>query len=394
MPGINYFKPLFFAIKFEMRTRVIVHLDRFIRNFNAVKKRTGTAGGARICVPVKADAYVHGALEIAKTSLEAGAYCLGVATVTEGAELRKGGIKAPILLFSQPHPDEIPHLIKAELTPFISDERFAGTLNKQAETAKARVQVHIKIDTGMGRTGCSVEEAAGLARFINTCPDLKLAGTATHFPVSDSTDAQDIEYTKTQIARFKEAVDEIRASGIDPGIVHAANSGGVILHPDSWFDMVRPGIFLYGYKTAEESRIPGFPFEPLKAEPVMELRACVMLIKKINKGQSDSYGRTWTAQEDTNIAILSAGYADGFPRLASGKWQVVINGNAYPVAGRICMDLCCVDLGPDNDVKRWDEAVIFGGGAPDAAELADRIGTIPYEITCNACRRTPREYCH
>jgi alanine racemase len=376
-----------------MRTRAIIHLSRFTSNFNAVKERTGSAGNTRICVPVKANAYGHGALEIAKASLEAGAYCLGVATVTEGAELRKGGIKAPILLFSQPHPEEISHLIKAELTPFISDERFADTLNKQAQTAKIKQQVHIKIDTGMGRTGCPIEEAVSLARFINTCSALKLTGTATHLAVSDSADAQDIEYTKTQISIFKEAVDSIKASGIDPGIVHAANSGAVILHPDSWFDMVRPGIFLYGYKTVEESGMPNFPFKPLQAQPVMELRSCVTLIKKINKGQSVSYGRTWIAQEDTNIALLPAGYADGFPRLASGKWQVVINGKTYPIAGRICMDICCVDLGPENDVKRWDEAVIFGGAAPDAAELAGRIGTIPYEITCNVSKRVLREYC-
>jgi alanine racemase len=379
----------------KMRTRAIIHLDRFTRNYNAVKERISSAGKIRVCVPVKADAYVHGALEIAKTSLEAGAYCLGVATVTEGAELRKGGIKAPILLFSQPHPDEIPHLIKAELTPFISDERFADTLNKHAEAAKARVAVHIKIDTGMGRTGCPADEAVRLARFINTCSDLKITGTATHFAVSDSADARDIEYTKSQISVFKEAVGAIRASGIEPGIVHAANSGAVILHPDSWFDMVRPGIFLYGYKTVdEESQMPNFPYKPITAQPVMELRSSVMLIKKINKGQSVSYGRTWVAKEDTNIALLPAGYADGFPRLISGKWQVVINGKTYPLAGRICMDICCVDLGPDNDVKRWDEAVIFGGAAPSAAELAERIGTIPYEITCNISKRVPREYCH
>jgi alanine racemase len=393
MPGINYFKPLFFAIMIGMRNRAIIHLDRFAGNFKAVKERISSTG-ARICVPVKADAYGHGAVEIARASLEAGAYCFGVATVTEGAELRKGGIKAPILLFSQPHPEDIPQLIKAEITPFLSDERFADTLNKQAEAAKARVAVHIKIDTGMGRTGCPAEEAVRLARFINTCSDLKITGTATHFAVSDSTDAQDIEYTKTQIASFKEAVKAIRASGIDPGIVHAANSGAVILHPDSWFDMVRPGIFLYGYKTADESGIANFPYKSITAQPVMELRSCVTLIKKIKKGQSVSYGRIWTAQEDTNIALLPAGYADGFPRLVSGKWQVVINGKTYPIVGRICMDICCVDLGPDNDVKRWDEAVIFGGAALDAAELAGRIGTIPYEITCNISKRVPREYCH
>ena len=372
-----------------MRTRAIIHLDRFLSNFNAVKSRIEQR---RICVPVKANAYGHGALQIAKTSLETGAFCLGVATVDEGTELRKGGIKAPILLLSQTHMQEIPAVIDAALTPLISDSLYADALNERAAAAKIRLPVHIKIDTGMGRIGCSAEDALGLARHIAGCSGLDLAGTATHFAVSDSADAQDIACTQTQISRFKEAVNAIRAAGIDPGIVHAANSGAVILHPDSWFDMVRPGILLYGYKTVEESGAPEFPREPLKAEPVMELQSTVVLIKKIKKGESVSYGRTWIANQDTNIAVLPVGYADGFPRIVSGKWQVVIRGNAYPQVGRISMDQCCVDLGPDTDVRRWDEAVIFGGNAKSAAVLAAAIGTIPYEITCNINNRVPRVF--
>jgi alanine racemase len=373
-----------------MRTKAIVHLDRFLGNFHAVKARIGQE--RHICVPVKADAYGHGALEIAKTSLEAGAFCLGVSTVTEGTELRKGGIKAPILLFSQPDSSEIPAIIDLKLTPFISDVWFADALNEQASINNVRLSVHIKIDTGMGRIGCQAEDVLTLAAHITSCQWLKLAGTATHFAVSDSTDSGDIAYTQRQLRLFREAIDIIKDAGIEPGIVHAANSGAVILHPESWFDMVRPGIFLYGYKTAEESEIQGFPFEPLQSEPVMELKSLVVLIKKVKKGESVSYGRTWIADKDTFVGILPIGYADGLPRLASGKWQAVINGKTYPLAGRICMDQCCVDLGSDSDVKRWDEAVIFGGAALDAAELARRIGTIPYEITCNINKRVPRVY--
>jgi alanine racemase len=343
-------------------------------------------------VPVKANAYGHGALEIAKTSLEAGASCLGVALVTEGTDLRKGGIKAPILLFSQPHPEEIPQITEAGLIPFISDASYASALNEQAAAEKIKLPVHLKIDTGMGRLGCPEEEALALARHIAGCSSLELAGTATHFAVSDSADERDITYTRRQLARFKEAVGAIRNAGIDPGTVHAANSGAVILHPDAWLDMVRPGILLYGYKTVEERKTPPFQFEPLRALPVMELRTSVALIKKVKKGESVSYGRTWTAPQDTFIAVLPAGYGDGFPRLASGKWQAVIGGRTYPLAGRICMDQCCVDLGPDLSVRQWDEAVIFGGSAPDAAALAAVVDTIPYEITCNINKRVPRVY--
>jgi len=401
-----------------MRTKAIIYIDRFLRNFHAIRDRIGQI---RICVPVKADAYGHGALEIAKISMEAGAFCLGVATVTEGTELRKGGINAPVLIFSQPHPDEIPEIIKMKLIPFVSDVEFADALNKYAQTKENVQPVHIKIDTGMGRIGCLPEEALALARRITSSPGLELAGIATHFAVADSTDPQDIAFTHKQLTEFKKAVTAIRNEGIDPGIVHAANSGAVILHPDTWLDMVRPGIFLYGYKAVEEKNAPPEHFDklseliPLHAQPVMELRTTVTMIKKIKKGDSVSYGRTWTAPQNTHIAILPIGYADGFPRLASNKWQVVISGKTYPVVGRITMDQCCVDIGAEPSVKRWKEAVIFGGGGASkeasslqasslqassqlaageksAADLAAVIGTIPYEITCNINKRVPRVY--
>jgi len=372
-----------------MRTRAIIHLNRFAGNIEAVKARIGQK--RRICVPVKADAYGHGALEMAKTSLETGAYCLGTATVAEGIELRKGGITAPILLFTQSHPAEIPAILSAGFIPFVSDEWYARALN-EAASSKIKLPVHLKIDTGMGRSGCPAEEALTFAKYIDTCASLELAGTATHFAVSDSTDAKDIAYTKLQLSRFKEAVDAIKSAGIDPGIVHAANSGAVTLHPDTWFDMVRPGILLYGYKNVEEKEILDFPFESIHVQPVMELRTTVVMIKRVKKGETVSYGRTWTAPQDTTIATLSVGYADGLPILASNKWQAVIGGKTYPFAGRICMDQCCVDLGQENDVQRWDEAVIFGGCAKDAASLAEIAGTIPYEITCNINKRVPRVY--
>ncbi|MDR0583938.1 MAG: alanine racemase [Treponema sp.] len=368
-------------------TRAIIHLDNFRGNFRAVQERIGA--DRRICVPVKADAYGHGAAQIAGTALEAGASCLAVATVREGAELRENGITAPVLLLSQPLFEEIPGIFENRLSPFVSDAAFAGALDRAA--AGIRLPVHLKIDTGMGRMGCSPAEASGLARYIAGCPSLEYAGTATHLAVSDSAAAGDIAYTRRQLALFRKVLDGIRAAGLDPGIVHAANSGGVILHPDSWFDMVRPGILLYGYKPVGEAAAPEAA-GPLRVAPVMELRTNVVLIKKMKKGESLSYGRTWILPQDTVVAVLPAGYADGLPRLASSKWQVFIGGKAYPLVGRICMDQCLASLGPASDVRRWDEAILFGGPAPDAAALAERIGTIPYEITCNINKRVPRVY--
>ena len=369
-------------------TRAIVSLDRFLRNFKVIQERIGPQ--RRICVPVKADAYGHGAAEIARASLDAGAFCLGVATVQEGVALRNGGILAPILVFSQSLLSEIPEIIKNELLPLVSDGDFIEILAKMAAEAGIRLPIHLKIDTGMGRMGCSPVEAPSLAKKIASSTSLEYAGTATHFAVSDSTAPDDLAYTEQQIVKFKEALGQIRAAGVDPGIIHAANSGAVVLHPDAWFDMVRPGIILYGYN------LTGTPSPEI--EPVMELRTNIILIKRVKKGETVSYGRTWASPNDTSIAVLPVGYADGLPRLASNKWQAVIGGKTYPLVGRICMDQCMADLGPDSvspagrEVRRWDEASIFGGPAPSAAILAERIGTIPYEITCNINKRVPRVY--
>jgi alanine racemase len=369
----------------------------------AIRERVGPE--RRICVPVKADAYGHGAPQIAEAALKAGASCLAVAMVQEGTELREKGINAPILLFSQPLADEIPEIIRNRLIPFVSDPDFAGALNRAALAAGIILPVHLKIDTGMGRIGCSPADAPGLARYIAGCEALKQEGTATHLSVADSADPGDIAYTRQQLTCFREALDAVRAVGCKPGIVHAAHSGAVILHPQAWLDMVRPGILLYGYKMAEESEASlegAAPSpKPLKVEPVMELRTNIVFTKKVKKGDCISYGRTWVAPQDTVIATLPLGYADGLPRLVSNKWQVFIKGREYPLVGRICMDQCLVDLGPEGlleedasgaEIRRRDEVSVFGGPAPDAAALAAVIGTIPYEITCNINKRVPRVY--
>jgi len=366
-------------------TKAIIHLDRLTENFRAIQRRVGAE--RRICAAVKANAYGHGSTEIARAILRAGAACLGVATVQEGAALRRQGIDAPILLFSQPMPVEIPQIIESGLSPFVSDGDFAAMLDGAASKAGARLSVHLKIDTGMGRLGCPPGEATALARRLAGSAALEYAGTATHFAVSDSPAPDDLAYTEKQIALFNGALDGIRAAGLSPGIVHAANSGAIVLHPGAWFDMVRPGILLYGYKATGEAD------PPLLVEPVMELQTNVVLVKELRKGESVSYGRTWVAPRDTAIAVLPVGYADGLPRLASNRWQVSIGGRAYPLVGTICMDQCMADLGPPGGgVRRWDGAVVFGGATLGADTLAGRIGTIPYEIVCNINKRVPRVY--
>ena len=281
--------------------------------------------------------------------------------------------------------DEIPRILDNRLITMVSDIDYAEALNRQAAAAGLIIPVHLKVDTGMGRMGCPTSSAPDLARCIAGCTALKYDGTATHFASSDSARPDDIAYTQQQLERFHQVLNDIRALGLDPGIVHAANSGAVLLHPDSWFDMVRPGILLYGYNAVSEAC-------PFPVQPVMELRSNIVFIKQVKKGESLSYGRTWQAPHDTVAAVIPAGYADGLPRLASNRWQVLINDRLYPLAGSICMDQCLADLGPETTVKRWDEVSLFGGKAPDAAELAATTGTIPYEITCNINKRVPRVY--
>ena len=389
-------------------TRAIIHLDRFLANFQALRDRIGPQ--RRICVPVKADAYGHGALRIAQAALDTGAFCLAVATVDEGGRLRSGGIAAPILLFSQPLFEEIPGILENRLIPFVSDADFADALNGQAAASGLKLPIHLKIDTGMGRLGAPAADAPGLARRIAGCAALEYAGTATHLACADSAAPDDAAYTRQQLARFNGALAGIRAAGLEPGIVHAANSGAALLHPDSWFDMLRPGILLYGYKQVDEAAGGGTPSDTppgdfsqptggagqaaggIVVRPVMELRTNVAFIRKVKQGESLSYGRTWQAPHDTCIGVLPAGYADGLPRLASNRWQVSIKGRLYPLVGRICMDQCLVDLGHETAVQRWDEVSVFGGPAPDAGALAQTIGTIPYEICCNISKRVPRVY--
>ena len=373
--------------------RAIIHLDYFRENFQAVRARIGAK--RLICVPIKADAYGHGSLQIAQASLEAGAYCVAVATVAEGAELRSGGISAPVLLLSQPMFEEIPGVLENRLIPMVSDTDFAEALNRASSESGRKVPVHLKIDTGMNRLGVLAAEAPRVAAYIAGCAALEYAGTASHLACADSTEPDSHAYTRQQLACFNDALAAIRALGIEPGIVHAANSGAVLLHPESWYDMVRPGILLYGYKQADEAAAD---FQAaggsacINVRPLMELQAKIVVIRKVRKGESLSYGRTWTAPYDTNIAVLPLGYADGLPRLASNRWQVFIHDRLYPLVGRICMDQCFVDLGPETSIRRWDEACVFGGPAPDAAALAEITGTIPYEITCNVNKRVPRVY--
>lgn len=368
-------------------TRAIIHLDYFKDNIFSISSKLPK--GTRLCIPVKADAYGHGAIQCAVAAIQAGARYLAVASVQEGVELRNAGIVAPILLFSLPLPEEIDEIIGHKLTPLVADIPFAQLLAERARTHHTRIPVHLKIDSGMGRIGCRPEDALPLAQALLEEKVLDLEGCATHLSVADSNTEDDVVWTEKQINRFRSALDSLKAAGIDPGICHAANSGAVVRHPGASFDMVRPGLLAYGYDP-----IPGHPDSP-KVRAVMELETHIVSIKELKKGEPVSYGRSWTAPQDTRIATLPVGYADGLPRALSGLFSVSIAGTTWPQVGRICMDQCMVDIGPGpGGPSRWDKVTIFGPAPAlsSARDLADAMGTIPYEICCGIHKRVPRLY--
>jgi len=369
-------------------TRAVIHTENLKYNLDSVRKLTGP--NVKICLAVKADAYGHGSVGISRAAQSFGTEYLAVAAVSEAEILRKGGVTIPILLLGPALPEETEKAAELDLEMVISTD---GELKQIIMASKGReTGVHLKIDTGMGRIGCSPSDALRLAKAISKTAGIKLAGLCTHFPVSDSNSADDIDFTKKQIKLFSQAADEIRAEGINPGILHAANSGAILNHPEAHFDMVRPGIYAYGFLPGGENGLIDKPAPELKPKPVMSFESKLMHIKKVAAGTAISYGRIYTTEEESWIGTIPAGYADGYNRRLSNSGWVVINGERYPVAGTVCMDQLMVNLGPELKAELYDRAILFGfeEGAATAEDLTNITGSIPYELLCAVSKRVPR----
>lgn len=290
-------------------------------------------------------------------------------------------------------------VVKYSLTPLVFDEEYIGFVKEAAASLNVKdFSVHLAVDTGMGRIGCLPEDAGKVAKIITESGWLKLCGICTHFSVADSTEKQNVEYTQNQFRLFMEAVENVKKEGINPGIRHCSNSALTLTQPQMHLDMCRPGIIAYGYYPGQVDKTyfknKG---EKVFLKPVMELVTKVVAIRDFEKDKSVSYGRRWTSKNKTKIGVLPIGYADGLFRRFNQeetKLFVTIKNKKYPVCGRICMDQCMIELGEDSDVKRYDEAVVFGpeecGALMSAQEIADATGTISYEITCGVSKRVPR----
>ena len=368
------------------QTHVKVHLDNIRQNLENIRKHIGT--DRKILIAVKANAYGHGAVEVSLMAEKIGVDFLGIATVPEAIQLREAGIRLPILKFGPTFPEEITAALENEVTLPICDKDAAQQTQNFAAGMGMKQPIHLKVDTGMGRVGVSVEQAPDLAEFIESgCTSLNLQGVFTHLPVSD---AADKTFTIEQLSRFRNVVNAIEQRiGRRIPISHCANSGGVLAHPESWMDMVRPGIMIYGFYPDPETP------RTIPLKPGLSFYTRVSFLKKVTKGTSIGYGRTWIAPEDTWIATLPVGYADGFNRLFSNNGRVLIKGHSYPIVGRVCMDQSMVNLGPTLRVNIGDQVTLIGSDGDEVVscdEWAEKLKTITYEITCQINARVPRIY--
>lgn len=367
------------------------NLDALIANLRAIRAYIRKTRNVKYLLPVKADAYGHGIIGTAETAIAEGVDYLGIAVTDEGMTLRDAGITAPLLILGLSFRDQIETLIDYNLTPTVADRAFVDALDDAARKRKKRVNVHVKVDTGMGRIGVAEEDALPFIEYVAGKKNLFLEGVFTHFPVADD----DVAYSREQIARFTRIVNALDEKALRPPIVHAANSGGVVNLPESYFDMVRPGLISYGYYPCEGMA------HPIKLTPMLRLKTRVVFVKRIAKGASVSYGRTFIAKRPCFVATIPIGYEDGLTRRFSNNMEMLLRGKRVPLIGRVTMDQCMLDVTRfydegDAPITAGEEVVIIGeqqGERIPIEELCRRIGTIPYEITCMIGDRVPLVYC-
>lgn len=369
----------------ERPTWLEINLSAIANNTRRVKELVGPQ--VRVLASLKADGYGHGALKVARTALHNGASMIGVATVSEATPLREAGISVPILVFGYVPLWQMREAIRLDLTITLYALDAAQALARAAQALGKVVRVHVKIDTGMSRLGIRSEqitEILQLVREIQHLPDLELEGIFTHFAKAD---AEDLSHARLQLERFQNVLQVIEAEGLRPPLVHAANSAAAIYLPEARFDMVRPGIALYGLEPSPEARLPeGF-------QPALAFKTQVAQVKLIPPGEGISYGCTYTTERPTWIAVLPVGYADGFRRAPANWGSVLIHGQEAPLLGRVCMDQSMVDISHIAGVRVGDEVVLIGqqGAAVLTAEMvARRLGTINYEVVAEILARVPR----
>lgn len=353
---------------------------------NAAQVRRCLGSSCEIIAVVKANAYGHGSVEITQALQHLGIARFGVATIEEGQALRAAGIQTPIVVLGALLPQQLPDLLAHRLTPVIHEPAIAKALAKQVPPTVQPYAVHIKVETGMGRLGLTLEELPTILNGKELEGPLRLEGLMTHLADADGDNGA---FSEEQLARFRTAIDTVERSGFKVPVIHAANSSAIVRYPSFHFSAVRPGISLYGYHTLPAS------VTPPDLKPILSLSTTVVQVRTLSPGASVSYNRTFVAKRPSRIAVLPIGYADGFNRLLSNRGAVLVRGQQAPVVGNVCMDMTMVDVTDIAAVRTEDQAVVIGRQgslAIWADDIADRLGTIPYEVLCAIGPRVPRHY--
>ena len=358
------------------RTWAEVDLDALAHNYRLLR---GLAPDSRFLGLVKANAYGHGAVPVAKKLESLGADMLAAACLDEAVELRRAGITLPILCLGQTPVEYASDLLEYNITQTVGDLETGKALSEAAVKAGKTLKVHVKVDTGMGRLGFVGPALNEEIRALCALPGLEAEGIFTHFADADGSK----EYTTAQNRKLGDAIGALQKAGLEFKICHCAASAAVLNYPYTSMDMIRPGIALYGYVPDPSVEDPGL-------KPVMTVKSRIAVVRDLPAGAKISYGCTATLERDSKVAVLPMGYGDGLPRCLSNKLEVLIGDRLCPVLGRICMDMCMVDVTDAPGVKAGDVATVYGPGLTDwAAQLA---GTIPYELLCQLTPRVPRLY--
>ncbi len=362
-----------------------IDLDCIKHNITKIKEKVGNTP---IIGVVKADGYGHGAVEVSRVLLDNGVSSLAVATLSEAIQLRDSGISIPIIMLGLTPWHYQKTLIDYDITPVVASYADTRALSSLAAEAGKTIEVLVAVETGMGRIGFmpnkeSVNEILG----INGLPNICIKGIFSHFATADEGDKS---FSRQQIDNFHGFYRDLADAGVPIHFRTHANSAAVMELPEAWFDAVRPGIILYGcYPSDQVDR------SLLDLKPAMSLKANIVFLKKVPAGTSISYGRHFVTERESLIATIPIGYADGYPRFLSGKGRVLVHGQFAPVVGNICMDQCMVDVTDIPDVRKYDEVVLMGSQGDNrilADEIAEKTGTINYEIVCRIGKRVPRVY--
>lgn len=370
----------------DKRTWAEVDLDAIAHNIKEIRKITNP--NSKIMAVVKADAYGHGFLEVTRTLLENGADRLAVAVLQEGKQLRSRGVSVPILILGASGEEAVEDLINFDITPSVFTYEFAKALSYRAEQKEKVTKIHIKVDTGMSRIGFLAgennEEIVEEILKISRLPYIEIEGIFSHFATSDEYDK---EYTLLQYSRFMDVCNKLEEKGLHIPIKHICNSAGIMMYPEMHLDMVRPGVILYGMYPSDE-----VDKSKLDLIPAMTLKSTITHVKEVEAGRGVSYGKEYITENETKIATVPIGYADGYLRKLAHEGKMIVNGVKVPIIGRICMDQCMIDVTNVHNIDKGDEVIIFGREGVTIDDLAAWLETINYEVSCVIGKRIPRIY--